>query len=233
MKFPDNFDFWFKYYYDNKVSQEALYHLYNKHRLNIQSIINKYIKLNNFKNKLEHLKEDLGYQNPRLLDIPIGVDKDWLNKCHLEPFNIQEVYKTGVAKSQDQLEYLIHNYHIDNLMSVGTGRSIKRITIEFGDEFNPAIIDFYKFKFRPSDIINFIFIVKKSTIVSFRSCNWTQYIIPIEELSSYKDYDYIDKRVCFAIDDESSIVAVTDKYTDIYKLNICICHSRMWRWSAG
>ena len=107
MKFPDNFDFWFKYYYDNKVSQEALSHLYNKHRLNIQSIINKYIKLNNLKNKLEHLKEDLGYQNPRLLDIPIGVDKDWLNKCHLEPFNIREVYKTGVAKSQDQLKELL------------------------------------------------------------------------------------------------------------------------------
>lgn len=211
VEIPDGFDFWFKKYYDNIISMTALCNIYDKHRIQMTTIVNKYIKLNNLENKIDHLI-NMGYRNPRMVDIPIGYDdsaQEFLDKCHLESFNAKEVFNSGVAKNQNQLDYLIYNYYYHNI----TKSAIKTIKIEFGDSLNPAIIDIIKFKFRPSEVVQLKFKLNNSTVILFTPSNytfsWSDEIDPT-----------VSKIINIKMDVESSVIISTDKYTNLYTNNI-------------
>ena len=208
IEIPEGFDFWFKKYYNNIVSMSSLCNLYNKHRIQMTTIVNKYAKINNFENKLNHLSS-IGYSNPRMIDIPFGYDETsqkFLNECHLETFDIREVYNSGIADNQSKLEYLIYNYY--NNFSTDPDKK-KIIKITFGDPLNPAIIDISKFKFSPSEKVQLDFQLINSTAVLFAPNNY--------KILWTNDLNKNDSKACnIKMDLESSILISTEKYTELY-----------------
>ena len=180
-EFPKNFDYWFNKYYDDVLTISSISYIYKEYKFSVQPLVGSYIRLNGLKPKQTHMEEDLKLQK-RYISVPIGLDVDFEN-YGIEPFDTREVYNTGIAKNQNQLEYLLFNYRADEITN-------KIIHVTFGTPEEPAIIDINKLKLTRKSGVKFNISFENSYAIIFSPRNVDYYYLA--------NNDFNEKEITFA-----------------------------------
>ena len=161
--YPENFEFWFNKYYEDILSLQGLCNVLKLSKITVKSKITSYTRVKSMPSKNKYLYTQYGIHNklaPRNIPEYNPITKEVNNKCRNYNFDFESVYKSGVARSQYQLYFLIWNYYL----SSDTDEPKKDIIISFGKDEDPAIIDTTLFRF-PMKTFNMNFILNQTTVL--------------------------------------------------------------------
>ena len=163
--YPENFEFWFNKYYEDIISLQGLTNIYKLNRITIKSKISSYIRVKSMAPKNRYLNTEYGIHNKiTARNIPEYNPEtgEVINKYSNYNFDFKSVYKSGIAKTQYQLYFLIWNYYL----SMDTDNPKRDIIISFGKDEDPAIIDTSIFRF-PLKTFGLTFILNQTTVLLF------------------------------------------------------------------